>query len=120
MRKTNYYHPIEQPLLEGETTPLRNSQKYLDLAGNREPNIDWSVIPEMIQLVKESDARPWWREEAIGHLQDAMNEDLPEQRRMQHFDHAGSRIWEGMFRGSAGLSRNLGPLMILFKNAGGQ
>lgn len=116
-----YYTPIEQPLLEGETTVLRNSQKYLDIAGNREPNVDWAVIPEMIKIVEGSGLQEPWRQEALGHLRDAANENLSEQRRMQHFDHAGSRVWEGgtiFYRN--GTMAGLAKYMTLFARSGGK
>lgn len=122
MNKDSYI-PVLLPLEEGETTQLRLSEKYFHIAGNREPSVDWAAIPEMIRLVEDSDIRGWWKEEALGHLHDASNDALDERRRMHHFDVAGSRIWEGSTTqyGCMGYyARNLGPLMRLFKDAGGQ
>lgn len=116
----NYYQPHPQDLVAGETTPLRISKKYLDLAGNREPNIDWSVIPEMLDLVEKTEIPSWWKNEALGHLRDAMNEDLSDVRRMHHFDLAGSRIWEGSTTAHSFYPPKLPSLMKLFQSAGGR
>lgn len=94
---TNLFEMVDRPRVEGETIERRVRQAYLEMRDDlRQGPVDYSVIGALQDLL-----RPFVRTNEIvnladRHLIDAANEALPEEIRAEHFDIAGSLVWQFM------------------------
>lgn len=105
---------VQYPRLKGEKSDRIVSPYYQEYV--MEHPVDFAVIPELLQLAQHehlADVRT--------HLEDAANEELPMQARVQHFDIAGSKMWNICFVESDPfcLQGVLAQFIHLWKNAGG-
>lgn len=96
----DYQHIIEQrkkdgywtvhDMIDGETVPRSYGPGYKPYAATKAPR-NFSLIPDMIELLTIH-PRPGTGTLAIEHLNNAANEDLPEDVRTEHYDIAGVHI----------------------------
>jgi hypothetical protein len=88
---------VDRPRVEGEIIERRVRKVYLEMRDDlREGPVDYSVIGALQDLL-----RPFVRTNGLvdladRHLIDAANEELPEDVRAEHFDIAGSLVWQFM------------------------
>lgn len=77
---------IQYPRVEGETADRIVSSYYHE---NVTPHpVDFASIPELLTLAQHEHLEP-----VREHLENAANEKLPENVRIQHFDIAGAKMW---------------------------
>lgn len=108
------YWYIHEPL-EGEQERRVTTRYYFYGPGQREPKIDWTLIPEIEWLLRRMGED---MNHHVGkHLEDAKNESLPEQVRMHHLDIAFSRVWNAQVHMGV-RERNFPLLVSTFQKAG--
>jgi hypothetical protein len=118
-REKDYY--VRYDMIEGETIQRIVSPNYPNLVAElRTKPVDFSVCDDLIQTISRCACLPdeQWEcrrlRDALHHLRDAKNEQLPLHARETHFDIAGSCAWD-----ARDIFRDLGSWIGTWKLAGG-
>jgi hypothetical protein len=100
----HFWEMVEEPMLPQETIPRRYKHGYLAIvAQERIKPVDLERANNLYDRLLTftsltppfpSSYRAVLCDEAKEHMLNAMNPDLPLQTREQHFDIAGSKVWE--------------------------
>lgn len=87
----------EFPLIEGENVQRRLSNQYIARKNRedfRQNPVDFGVVAALQEYLRPYVGQHEMAQIASLHLTDAANEDLPKDIREEHFDLAGSAVWQ--------------------------
>jgi hypothetical protein len=108
---TDKFDMVALPLEEGEKLQRRVRIYYLKLYDEKEQVRDFNVIPLLKAYTQHTDLK----DIIFAHLDEAANENLSTVARNQHFDIAGSIIWQTV----KGQNSVTAKALTLFMSAGG-
>jgi hypothetical protein len=85
---------IREPMVEGETIERVYQEAYPYVAKReRKGPVDFDSIPKLIRELEQYPRSSLYVREAIEHLKNATNTNLPVEIREQHFDIAGGIVF---------------------------
>lgn len=87
---------VVRELEEGERTVRVFSPGYEIYAEDRSHERDWSRLRRAKVYLSGVPDTQGQIESAVDHIIDALDEDLPEQARREHYDIVGARIWAAL------------------------
>jgi hypothetical protein len=119
MMNKNQVGMIEKKMVDGETIQRRLSPQYEFTAQTlRKGPVDFSVCSALQEYLRPYVEQHELPQLAYQHLVDADNEDLAEDVRTEHFDLAGSMVWQ--FNSLHGFSfPEMGAFFTVWKEANG-